>query len=102
MMTKEELENLINQDEDYQNTYSVEKGWKILKKTILDISIEQYYDEFVSDDAKFGLPVFYKNVQMFTDVTHQWKKKQLSITYVMALVGVPFINKTRATVTVNI
>jgi hypothetical protein len=74
-ITNEELENLLSKDEDYLTTFSQEKGWKVLKKTILDLSIEAFYEEFVSDEAKFGLPVFYKTVQMFTDVSHQWKKK---------------------------
>jgi hypothetical protein len=29
----------------------------------------------VAEDASYGLPYFYENVQMFTEVSHQpWKK----------------------------
>lgn len=69
----------------------------------MDISIDNFYDEFISDDANFGLPEFYKNVQMFRDVSHQcWKKNQKIINLVVPVVGVPFISSTRATVTVNL
>lgn len=74
-----------------------------MKKTILDISIDQFNDQFIADGGCYNLPKFYENVQMYTEVTSQpWKKNQRVVNYVIPLVGVPFINQSRAVATLNI
>ena len=103
MITDQELIELLNQDEDLKNTYSEKNGWKTLKQTILDLSIDQFFDDFIADEAKFGLPFFNEHVQMYNDVSTQgWKKNVMIINQEIPVVGVPFINKTRATLTLTL
>jgi len=50
-----ELKELLSKDEDMIKTYGNAKvGWKPTEELIMDITIAQFFDEFIAEGAPFG------------------------------------------------
>jgi len=84
-------------------TYSNAKvGWKPTEELIMDLTIDQFFDEFFVEGAPFGFAQL-AELQDNTEITSTpWKNKEMIINSIVPLVGVPFISQTRATKTCNI
>ena len=93
VVTEGELTALLEKDEDYSNTYSLKNEWKPMKRSFIDLSVDQFYDEFVADNAPFSFQKF-SEILNHTDIkVKPWKKNQMTINCVVPLVNVPFMNK---------
>jgi hypothetical protein len=97
-----ELKELLSKDEDVIKTYGNAKVWKPTEELVMDLTVAQFFDEFLADGAPFGFAQL-AELQDNTAITSTpWKKKEMKINSVVPLVGVPFISQTRATKTCNI
>ena len=100
--TEAELKELLNKDEDIIKTYGNAKVWKPTEELITDLTVSQFFDEFLADGAPFGFAQL-AALQSQTAITATpWKKKEMKLNSIVPLVGVPFISQTRATKTTSI
>ena len=50
-----ELRQIVKNDPDMIKTYeNASVGWKPTQELIMDLSVNQFFDEFISDKAPFG------------------------------------------------
>jgi len=62
----------------------------------LDLNLNQFYDEFLSDNPKFGFDLL-AIALVHSDINiNPWKKNQKIMNFILPVTGVPFINQTRA------
>ena len=101
-MTNFNLTVRLEKDEDYNQTYSEHNDWKNVKTTFLDLSVDQFYDEFLAENAPFNFHKF-SEIQNHTEINVKpWNKNQLTVNCVVPLVNVPFIKKSNFVKTVVI
>lgn len=49
-----ELKELLSKDEDMINTYGKVKVWKPTEELVMDLTVAQFFDEFLAEGAPFG------------------------------------------------
>jgi hypothetical protein len=49
-----ELKELLSKDEDMIKTYGNAKVWKPTEELVMDLTVAQFFDEFLAEGAPFG------------------------------------------------
>ena len=101
-VTKDELLKLASESQVLQTQYSLEQGWKpCFDKRIIEISLQEYFDNLWSDEAKFGPKEFGKKVDHKEVQVEKWRLNKANgrqirvVRNVVPVKGVPFCSQTR-------
>lgn len=99
---EQEIEERYSTESDILAYFENGKSdWKLHKHTTIDLSVNQFWTEFLAEDAAFGLDKL-QEIQGFWDVVFQpLEDSKRIMTLVVPVTGVPFVSKTRVTKTVT-
>lgn len=101
-VTKEELLKLAAESHVLNNQYSLDQGWKpCFDKRIIEVSLQEYWDNLWSDTAKFGPKEYGKKVDHKEVQVEKWSINQATgkrvrvVKNIVPVKGVPFCSQTR-------
>jgi len=91
----EELKELAAKDPDCGGRFGTKEGWKPLDQFVAEISVSQFFEEFLAEEAPFGFDRLSELLKHTQIQKQPFKEKVMDINMVVPLTGVPFVNQTR-------
>lgn len=77
----------------------ISEDWNTITENILPMTVNQFYDTFLSDNASFGLDHLGIKLGRFDMNLEKWRMKdgiqQRTLTCIVPVKGVPFVSQTR-------
>ena len=86
----EQLEQVLESDHDFCQTYTDKNGWKPLGRYITDLSIDQLFDEFLAFDAAFGFDALSREQGHIEISKEPWKDDSMTVNCIIVL-NLPFL-----------
>lgn len=101
--TDDQLFELLANSVHMKETYTDERDWKEIYTHYVDLSVDEFFNEFFAADAPFGQIELGEQVKHKDFKVHQpWKKNSMVLHCNVPVQGVPFINQTRAVKTIDL
>lgn len=99
----DDLHSKLEKDKHNSEQFIQKNGWTHYSTEIISLSISEFYDEFLAENAKFSFQKWgelskHTNFQ----IQQPWKKGVMVIHCVVPVTGAPFINSTRCIKTCTI